>query len=46
MTVRCLKRQHLTVASLPVVPTASTVTGPGKLLIGTTDARLLVCTVG
>ncbi|WP_327745199.1 hypothetical protein [Streptomyces europaeiscabiei] len=40
------RRQHLTVASLPVVPTASTVTGPGRLLIGTTDARLLVCTVG
>ncbi|MEU9367122.1 hypothetical protein AB0D71_20835 [Streptomyces avermitilis] len=36
-------RQHLTVAGVPVVATALTVTEPGRLLIGTTDGRLLDC---
>ncbi|MFI0763025.1 hypothetical protein ACH4PX_37185 [Streptomyces anulatus] len=36
-------RQHLVVAGVPVVATALTVTGPGRLLIGTADGRLLDC---
>jgi outer membrane protein assembly factor BamB len=36
-------RRHLTVAGVPVVATALTVTDPGRLLIGTTDGRLLDC---
>ncbi|MEV6537001.1 hypothetical protein AB0M86_46905 [Streptomyces sp. NPDC051639] len=36
-------RRHLTVAGVPVVATALTVTEPGRLLIGTTDGRLLDC---
>ncbi|MFE5595621.1 hypothetical protein [Streptomyces sp. NPDC056549] len=36
-------RQHLVVAGVPVVATALTVTEPGRLLIGTTDGRLLDC---
>ncbi|MDQ0578254.1 hypothetical protein [Streptomyces rishiriensis] len=36
-------RQHLTVAGVPVVATALTVTEPSRLLIGTTDGRLLDC---
>ncbi|WP_329537727.1 hypothetical protein OG568_56370 (plasmid) [Streptomyces sp. NBC_01450] len=39
-------RQHLTVAAVPVVLTALTVAGPGRLLIGTSDGRLLDCSVG
>ncbi|MEU7261682.1 hypothetical protein AB0B21_38685 [Streptomyces rimosus] len=36
-------RQHLTVAGVPVVATALTAIEPGRLLIGTTDGRLLDC---
>ncbi|MGW2183483.1 hypothetical protein ACWCXX_36775 [Streptomyces sp. NPDC001732] len=36
-------RRHLTVAGVPVVATALTVAEPGRLLIGTTDGRLLNC---
>ncbi|MGW7284003.1 hypothetical protein ACWGH4_00645 [Streptomyces sp. NPDC054847] len=36
-------RRHLTVAGVPVVATALTVTEPGRLLIGTTDGRILDC---
>ncbi|MEW2554507.1 hypothetical protein AB0957_22585 [Streptomyces zhihengii] len=36
-------RRHLTVAEVPVVATAMTVTEPGRLLIGTTDGRILDC---
>ena len=36
-------RRYLAVAGVPVVATALTVTGPGRLLIGTTDGRLLDC---
>ncbi|WP_406323430.1 PQQ-binding-like beta-propeller repeat protein [Streptomyces sp. NBC_01637] len=39
-------RWHLTVAALTVLPTALTVAGLGRLLIGTSDGRLLVCSVG
>lgn len=35
--------QHLAVATVPAVPTALTVTGPGRLLIGTSDGRILNC---
>ncbi|MFJ9427712.1 hypothetical protein [Streptomyces sp. NPDC101249] len=35
--------RHLAVDGVPVVATALTVTGPGRLLIGTTDGRLLDC---
>ncbi|MFQ6331253.1 PQQ-binding-like beta-propeller repeat protein [Nocardia sp. CWNU-33] len=41
-----LWRQHVTVAAVPVVPTALTVTDPGRLLIGTSDGRILDCSVG
>ncbi|MEU2035274.1 hypothetical protein [Nocardia amamiensis] len=40
-----LSRRHLTVAAVPVVPTALTVAGPGRLLIGTSDGRILGCSV-
>ncbi|USQ86022.1 hypothetical protein NFX46_21270 [Streptomyces phaeoluteigriseus] len=36
-------RRHLAVAGVPVVATALTVTEPGRLLIGTTDGRILDC---
>ncbi|MGW0769230.1 PQQ-binding-like beta-propeller repeat protein [Streptomyces sp. NPDC002676] len=36
-------RRHLAVAGIPVVATALTVAEPGRLLIGTTDGRLLEC---
>ncbi|GAA4908035.1 hypothetical protein ACFPM3_12855 [Streptomyces coeruleoprunus] len=36
-------RLHLAVAGVPVVATALTVAGPGRLLIGTADGRLLDC---
>ncbi|MEV0266261.1 hypothetical protein AB0I49_33640 [Streptomyces sp. NPDC050617] len=36
-------RRHLTVAGVPVMPTALTVPEPGRLLIGTADGRLLDC---
>lgn len=39
-------RRHLVVAGVPVVPTAVTVAGPGRLLIGTGDGRLLDCSAG
>ncbi|MFE6052578.1 hypothetical protein ACFQ6N_17630 [Kitasatospora sp. NPDC056446] len=34
---------RLTVAGVPAVPTALTVTGPGRLLVGTADGRVLDC---
>ncbi|MGW1729231.1 PQQ-binding-like beta-propeller repeat protein [Streptomyces sp. NPDC002306] len=36
-------RRHLAVAGVPVVATALKVTGRGRLIIGTTDGRLLDC---
>ncbi|GJF33873.1 hypothetical protein KNE206_65730 [Kitasatospora sp. NE20-6] len=36
-------RHRLTVSGVPVVPTALTATGPGRLLIGTADGRILDC---
>ncbi|MFE6957048.1 PQQ-binding-like beta-propeller repeat protein [Streptomyces sp. NPDC057696] len=38
-------RRHLAVAGVPVVPTALTVAEPGRLLIGTTDGRILDCSI-
>ncbi|MCF2533289.1 hypothetical protein LZ495_39565, partial [Yinghuangia sp. KLBMP8922] len=37
------RRLHLAVAGLRVVATALTVTGPGRMLVGTNDGRLLDC---
>ncbi|MET9728189.1 hypothetical protein [Streptomyces zaomyceticus] len=37
------RRRHLTVAGVAVVATALTAIGPGRLLIGTNDGRLLDC---
>ncbi|MFD6423501.1 hypothetical protein [Streptomyces sp. NPDC060198] len=39
-------RERLTVKRVGVVGTALTVAGPGRLLIGTGDGRVLVCAVG
>ncbi|UXY31995.1 outer membrane protein assembly factor BamB family protein [Streptomyces sp. HUAS TT20] len=39
-------RRHLTVAGVLVVPTAVTVAGPTRLLIGTGDGRVLGCSTG
>ncbi|MFI1868711.1 hypothetical protein [Streptomyces jumonjinensis] len=39
-------RQHLTVGAVSAVPTALTVAGPGRLVIGTGDGRILLCSVG
>ncbi|MFC7933114.1 outer membrane protein assembly factor BamB family protein [Streptomyces cinereoruber] len=36
-------RQHLTVGAVSAVPTALTVTANGRLLIGTSDGRILEC---
>ncbi|MER6256301.1 hypothetical protein ABT224_33620 [Streptomyces sp. NPDC001584] len=36
-------RGHVHVRGVPVIPTALTVTGPGRLLLGTGDARVLAC---
>ncbi|WP_157031816.1 PQQ-binding-like beta-propeller repeat protein [Kitasatospora cheerisanensis] len=36
-------RERLTVAGVPAVPTALTVTEPGRLLVGTSDGRVLDC---
>nr|BFD88706.1 hypothetical protein KitaXyl93_00660 [Kitasatospora sp. Xyl93] len=36
-------RHRLTVAGVPVIPTALTATGPGRLLVGTADGRVLDC---
>ncbi|AUY52401.1 hypothetical protein [Streptomyces sp. CB01881] len=36
-------RHRLAVAGVPAVPTALTVTGPGRLLVGTADGRVLDC---
>lgn len=36
-------RRHLAVAGVPAVASALTVTEPGRLLIGTTDGRILDC---
>ncbi|MET9490375.1 hypothetical protein [Nocardia sp. NPDC006630] len=38
-------RQHLEVGGQPVVPLSLTLTGPGRLLIGTVDGRILDCSV-
>ncbi|MEU1432232.1 hypothetical protein ABZ412_34720 [Nocardia sp. NPDC005746] len=38
-------RQHLEVDGQPAVPLSLTVTGPGHLLIGTVDGRILDCSV-
>ncbi|MFB7469510.1 hypothetical protein [Kitasatospora sp. NPDC056184] len=41
-----LRRRHrLTVAGVPAVPTALTLTAPGRLLVGTSDGRVLECAV-
>lgn len=39
-------RRQLTVAGVPAIPTALTVAGPGRLLIGTSDGRILDCSAG
>ncbi|WP_203840426.1 PQQ-binding-like beta-propeller repeat protein [Winogradskya humida] len=39
-------RTHVTVAGIPVLPTAVTVAARGRLLIGTSDGRILDCGVG
>jgi outer membrane protein assembly factor BamB len=36
-------RHRLTLAGVPVIPTALTATAPGRLLIGTADGRILDC---
>lgn len=36
-------RHRLTVAGVPAVPTALTAVGPGRLLVGTADGRVLDC---
>ncbi|MEV0247376.1 PQQ-binding-like beta-propeller repeat protein [Nocardia sp. NPDC050712] len=41
-----LWRRHLAVAKIPVIPTALTVVGPGRLLIGSDDGRILRCSIG
>ncbi|WP_330237862.1 hypothetical protein [Streptomyces sp. NBC_00525] len=38
-------RRHLAVAAVPAVPTALSVAEPGRLLIGTSDGRLLDCSI-
>ncbi|MFF2194405.1 hypothetical protein [Streptomyces sp. NPDC058157] len=38
-----LRRDHLTLGDVSVIPTALTVTPSGRLLIGTRDSRILVC---
>ncbi|MGV9266117.1 hypothetical protein ACWDRR_15815 [Kitasatospora sp. NPDC003701] len=40
------RRHRLTVAGVPAVPTALTATGPGRLLVGTADGRVLDCAIG
>lgn len=39
-------RRQLTVAGVPAIPTALTVAGPGRLLLGTSDGRILDCSAG
>lgn len=39
-------RRPLSVAGVPAIPTALTVVGPGRLLIGTSDGRILDCWAG
>jgi hypothetical protein len=39
-------RRQLTVAGVPAIPTALTAAGPGRLLIGTADGRILDCSAG
>lgn len=36
-------RGHVLVGAVPVLPTALTVTGPGRLLLGASDGRILEC---
>lgn len=38
-------RGHVRVRGVPVIPTALTVTGPGRFLLGTSDGRVLACHV-
>ncbi|MFG3055460.1 hypothetical protein ACGFZP_31570 [Kitasatospora sp. NPDC048239] len=38
-------RHRLTIAGVPAVPTALTATEPGRLLVGTSDGRILECAV-
>ncbi|MFC9825169.1 hypothetical protein ACFWG6_32040 [Streptomyces erythrochromogenes] len=38
-------RHHLTLGNVTAIPTALTVAQPGRLLIGTRDGRILICTV-
>ncbi|MFD7873603.1 hypothetical protein ACFV5G_05650 [Streptomyces sp. NPDC059766] len=38
-------RRHLAVGAVPAVPTALTVAEPGRLLIGTSDGRILDCSI-
>ncbi|MFI9503496.1 hypothetical protein [Nocardia sp. NPDC052566] len=37
------RRRYLTVAAIPVIPTALTVVGAGRLLVGLDDGRILRC---
>ncbi|MFE2975841.1 hypothetical protein [Streptomyces sp. NPDC059258] len=39
-----LTRGHVLVRGVPVIPTAVTVIGPGRILLGTSDGRVLVAT--
>lgn len=39
-------RRQLIVAGVPAIPTALTVAGPQRLLIGTSDGRILDCSAG
>jgi hypothetical protein len=38
-------RAHLTVGAVIAVPTALTVTAPAQLLVGTSDGRILDCSL-
>lgn len=37
------RRGHVIVGAVPILPTALTVTGPGRLLLGASDGRILEC---
>ncbi|ROV68527.1 PQQ-binding-like beta-propeller repeat protein [Streptomyces globisporus] len=43
-TGRLLARGHVPVRGAPVIPTAVTVAGPGRILLGTCDGRVLIAT--
>ncbi|MGW2373158.1 PQQ-binding-like beta-propeller repeat protein [Kitasatospora sp. NPDC001683] len=38
-------RHHLTIGAVTAVPTALTIAGPGRLLVGTGDGRILDCSL-